>query len=89
MPTRPKRRRPRSGAAQGLSLADYRLLAEFRSLLTRFLDFSARGAHGEGLAPRRHQALAALSAVHREGLLRIAPLLGPLLRQLESPAPRP
>jgi DNA-binding MarR family transcriptional regulator len=153
MPMKPTRRRPRGRAAQELSLADYQLLGEFRYLLTHFLDFSARAAHAEGLAPRQHQALlaikgypggaevtvgdlaerlgirhhsavglvdrlvesgyllrrsdprdrrrailsltasaekalAALSAVHREELRRIAPLLGPLLRQLESSAPR-
>lgn len=139
----------RSGASSELSLADYQLLAEFRSLLARFLAFSTEAAHDAGLAPRQHQALlaikgyprgtrvtvgdlaerlgirhhsavglvdrladsgylvrrtdiadrrrailaltaagekalAALSAAHREELRRIAPLLGPLLKQLSS-----
>ncbi|MGA7539211.1 MAG: MarR family transcriptional regulator [Steroidobacteraceae bacterium] len=147
MTTRAKRHHPRQGAFRELSLADYQLLAQFRYLLARFLAFSAEAAHGEGLAPRQHQALlaikgypggakvtvghlaerlgirhhsavgladrlvesgylarradiedrrhailsltalgeralAALSAVHREELRRIAPLLGPLLNQL-------
>lgn len=43
-----------------LSLADYRLLAEFRFLLARFLAFSASAAHKAGLAPRQHQALLAI-----------------------------
>lgn len=39
------------------------------------------------LTPRGEKALAGLSAVHREELRRIAPLLKPLLSQLGSPDP--
>lgn len=153
MSSRPKREGPPQNASAELSLADYRLLAEFRFLLARFLAFSAKAAHNTGLAPRQHQALlaikghpagsrvtvgdlaqrlgirhhsavglvnrlvdsgylvrrtdledrrraflfltaksdevlAGLSAAHREELRRIAPLLGPLLRQLGSPDQR-
>ncbi len=144
---------PRRAPPRELSLADYRLLAEFRYLLARFLSFSAHAADAAGLAPRQHQALlaikgypgggpvtvgdlaerlgirhhsavglvdrlvqsgylvrradpldrrrailsltagaeqalAALSAVHRAELRRIAPLLKPLLSQLGSPEVR-
>jgi len=151
VPTRPKTQIP--GSCAELSISDYRLLAQFRYLLGRFLAFSAQAAHGAGLAPRQHQALlaikgypegepvtvgdlaqrlgirhhsavglvdrlvqsgylvrrtdlkdrrrailcltsagekalAALSAAHREELRRIAPVLGPLLRELGSPDQR-
>ncbi len=144
---------PRRAPRRELSLADYRLLAEFRYLLATFLSFSARAADAAGLAPRQHQALlaikgypgggpvtvgdlaerlgirhhsavglvdrlvhsgylvrradpldrrrailsltaaaeqalAALSAAHRDELRRIAPLLKPLLSQLGSPEVR-
>lgn len=39
---------------------DYRLLAEFRRLLARFLAFSERAAKEKGLEPRQHQALLAI-----------------------------
>lgn len=153
MSRRPRLQIPRSGVLAELSLADYRLLAEFRYVLARFLAFSAEAASAAGLAPRQHQALlaikgyprgervtigdlaerlgirhhsavglvdrlvhsgylvrrtdaedrrravlrltpagddalAALSAAHRAELRRIAPILGPMLRQLGSPAER-
>jgi DNA-binding MarR family transcriptional regulator len=58
-------RRSRVGAAAAakparLSEADYRLLAEFRYLLARFLAFSEAAAEEAGLAPRQHQALLAI-----------------------------
>lgn len=56
----PKRQ---GGVARGLTDADYRLLAEFRYLLARFLAFSAEAAHEAGLAPRQHQALLAIKGV--------------------------
>jgi DNA-binding MarR family transcriptional regulator len=153
MSSRPKGESAARAVSADLSLADYRLLAEFRFLLARFLAFSAKAAHKAGVAPRQHQALLAikghpagshatvgdlaqrlgirhhsavglvnrlvesgylvrrtdledrrraflfltaksdqvlaeLSAAHREELRRIAPLLGPLLRQLGSPDSR-
>ena len=39
---------------------DYRLLAEFRFLLRRFLSFSENAAENAGLATQRHQALLAI-----------------------------
>lgn len=39
---------------------DYRLLAEFRFLLRRFLSFSEAAAENAGLAAQRHQALLAI-----------------------------
>ena len=43
-------------AAQ-LDLNDYRLLADFRYLIRRFLEFSQVAARRAGLTPRQHQAL--------------------------------
>ena len=51
---------PRCTTPRELSLADYRLLAEFRYLLAKFLSFSAHAADTAGLAPRQHQALLAI-----------------------------
>ncbi|MDE2466250.1 MAG: MarR family transcriptional regulator [Alphaproteobacteria bacterium] len=44
----------------GLSVRDYRVLAEFRYLLAKFLAFSEAAAQGAGLSPRQHQALLAI-----------------------------
>jgi DNA-binding MarR family transcriptional regulator len=60
MPTRSERQFPRRRASRELSLEDYRLLAQFRYLLARFLAFSAQAAHAENLTPRQHQALLAI-----------------------------
>ncbi|HEX3810083.1 MAG TPA: helix-turn-helix domain-containing protein [Rhizomicrobium sp.] len=46
--------------ARKLSQDDYRLLAEFRYLLRRFLAFSEEAARESGLAPQQHQALLAI-----------------------------
>jgi DNA-binding MarR family transcriptional regulator len=46
--------------ARRLSKADYERLAEFRSLVRRFLAFSEAAAHRAGLTPRQHQALLAI-----------------------------
>lgn len=43
-----------------LPLSDYRLLAEFRFLLRKFLAFSEEAAREAGLAPQQHQALLAI-----------------------------
>lgn len=43
-----------------LGADDYRLLAEFRFLLRRFLSFSENAAENAGLATQRHQALLAI-----------------------------
>ena len=145
------RARPRT--ARALSAHDYRLLAEFRYLLAKFLAFSEAAAQAAGLSPRQHQALlaikgfadgqevsvgalaerlnirhhsavgladrlvasgylmrrtdpedgrriflvltlagekklAALSAIHRDELQRLTPLLKPLLAQLGASAKR-
>jgi DNA-binding MarR family transcriptional regulator len=150
VPTKSKWPQRPAGISSRLSAADYRLLAEFRHLLARFLAFSAQAARASGLAPQQHQALlaikgypggaqvtvgdlaerlgirhhsavglvdrlvesgylvrrtdvadrrravlcltaageqalAGLSAAHREELRRIAPLLGPVLKRLGSP----
>ena len=55
------RRTPHAAAGRaGLPLADYRLLAEFRRLIARFLAFSEAAAREAGLSPRQHQALLAI-----------------------------
>jgi DNA-binding MarR family transcriptional regulator len=59
MSSMPRRQSPKQGAGE-LSLADYRLLAEFRFLLARFLAFSTKAARSARLAPRQHQALLAI-----------------------------
>lgn len=53
----PKISRKASGS---LPASDYRLLAEFRFLLRKFLAFSEEAARGAGLAPQQHQALLAI-----------------------------
>jgi DNA-binding MarR family transcriptional regulator len=54
------RRRSNDAAGADLDLSDYKLLAEFRFLLARFLAFSEDAAKAQGLAPRQHQALLAI-----------------------------
>lgn len=59
--TRRSKRAPSAASARGeLPLSDYRLLAEFRRLIARFLAFSEAAAREAGLAPRQHQALLAI-----------------------------
>ncbi|HET9106541.1 MAG TPA: MarR family transcriptional regulator [Steroidobacteraceae bacterium] len=53
--------------------------------LVRRTDMEDRRRAVLSLTPAGEKALAALSAVHREELRRIAPLLGPLLKQLGTP----
>jgi DNA-binding MarR family transcriptional regulator len=54
------RARARNSEEPDLSPRDYRLLAEFRYLLARFLAFSESAAEQAGLSPRQHQALLAI-----------------------------
>ena len=56
--------------------------------LVRRTDLQDRRRAVLSLTPAGEQALAALSAVHREELRRIAPLLGPLLKQLGRTDPQ-
>jgi DNA-binding MarR family transcriptional regulator len=68
MITQGKRRRPmidptsaRSSLQPSeLDLDGYRLLAEFRYLIRRFLEFSEAAARRAGLTPRQHQAMLAI-----------------------------
>jgi len=57
-----KTARARAGKPEDpeLALRDYRLLAEFRYMLARFLAFSESAAEQAGLSPRQHQALLAI-----------------------------
>lgn len=47
-------------ARSQLSQDEYRILAEFRYLIRRFLEFSQTAARGDGLTSRQHQALLAI-----------------------------
>jgi DNA-binding MarR family transcriptional regulator len=51
---------PRPRESRRLLRADYERLAEFRSLLRRFLAFSEAAARKAGLTPRQHQTLLAI-----------------------------
>ena len=53
-------RKTRDIGAAELDLHDYKVLAEFRFHLARFLAFSEGATKAEGLAPRQHQALLAI-----------------------------
>ncbi len=46
-----------------LSAADYRLLADFRFQIRKFLHFSEQAAKLEGLEPQQHQMLLAIKAL--------------------------
>ena len=66
--------RNRSAPAAQLEPADYRILAEFRYLLRRFLAFSETAARDAGLTPRHHQALLAIKAFAGEAGMAIRDL---------------
>lgn len=68
----------RTKTARPLTPADYRLLAEFRYVLRRFLAFSERAAQDAGLAPQQHQALLAIKGHADSG----APTIGALAERL-------
>jgi DNA-binding MarR family transcriptional regulator len=57
--TRKRQISKQDGLAE-LGLNDYRILAEFRFLMARFLAFSENAAKAEGLSARQHQALLAI-----------------------------
>jgi DNA-binding MarR family transcriptional regulator len=61
-----------------LAAADYRVLAEFRFLLRRFLVFSEDAARAAGLTPQQHQALLAIKGFAGGK----APTIGDLAEQL-------
>src|SRR5581483_486920 len=47
----------------GMPLADYQALAEFRYQIRRFLHFSEREARRAGIEPQQHQALLAIKGL--------------------------
>jgi DNA-binding MarR family transcriptional regulator len=53
----------RSPPAAPVSAADYAVLADFRFMLRRFLQFSAEAARSAGLSPQQHQALLAIKGL--------------------------
>jgi DNA-binding MarR family transcriptional regulator len=61
-----------------LDLHDYRLLADFRYLIRRFLEFSQAAARHAGLTPRQHQALLAIKGFAAEE----GPTVGELAERL-------
>lgn len=61
-----------------LTSADYRVLAEFRFLLRRFMVFSEEAARETGLAPQQHQALLAIKGFESDA----APTIGDLAERL-------
>jgi DNA-binding MarR family transcriptional regulator len=65
-------------AVQTFSQTDYRLLAEFRFQIHRFLHFSQEQARAHGLEPRQHQLLLAVAGLP-EGT---RPVIGELAARL-------
>ena len=61
-----------------LAPADYRVLAEFRLLMRRFMMFSEDAAREAGLAPQQHQALLAVKGFEKDE----APAIGDLAERL-------
>ena len=61
-----------------LAPADYRVLAEFRFLMRRFMMFSEDAAREAGLAPQQHQALLAIKGFEKDEL----PTIGDLAERL-------
>lgn len=61
-----------------LAPADYRILAEFRLLMRRFMMFSEDAARETGLAPQQHQALLAIKGFEKDE----APAIGDLAERL-------
>jgi DNA-binding MarR family transcriptional regulator len=61
-----------------LAPADYRVLAEFRFLMRRFMMFSEDAARETGLAPQQHQALLAIKGFEKDE----APAIGDLAERL-------
>ncbi|MBS0274431.1 MAG: winged helix-turn-helix transcriptional regulator [Proteobacteria bacterium] len=49
-----------------LAPTDYRVLAEFRFLMRRFMMFSEDAARESGLAPQQHQALLAIKGFEKD-----------------------
>jgi len=72
-------RKPTRKRANGsLRPADFRLLAEFRLVLRRFMQFSESAAAEVGLEPQQHQALLVIKAYEGDG----RPSVGHIAEQL-------
>lgn len=65
-------------ASGSLRHADFRLLAEFRFVLRRFMQFSEAAAAKVGLEPQQHQALLVIKAYEGDG----RPSIGHIAEQL-------
>ena len=63
---------------------DYQALADFRFEIRRFLNFSERIAHAEGVEPQQHQALLALKGLPTDRAATIGVLAERLLIQHHS-----
>jgi DNA-binding MarR family transcriptional regulator len=62
----------------GISLSDYRALAEFRYQIRAFLSFSERAARAQGIEPQQHQLLLAVKGLPVEQ----RPTIGTVARRL-------
>lgn len=75
----PMTNRPTAKRTNGsLHPADFRLLAEFRFVLRRFMRFSEAAAAKVGLEPQQHQALLVIKAYEGDG----QPSIGHIAEQL-------
>ncbi len=68
----------------GLTDADYRALAAFRTELRRFLAFSEDAARAVGLPPQQHQALLAIRGHPGPGLASVTDVAEALLLRRHS-----
>lgn len=71
---------------RSLDEADYRALAEFRSVLRRFMAFSDAAALAAGLTPQRYQALLAIRVRAQDQPLSVGALSKELLIKPHSAA---
>jgi DNA-binding MarR family transcriptional regulator len=58
-----KRRASTGARGEDILIADYRLLAEFRYRIRRFLHFSEEAARSLGIEPQQHQLLLAIKGL--------------------------
>jgi DNA-binding MarR family transcriptional regulator len=64
---------------KGLTLGDYRSLAEVRYQIRRFLHFSEQASRSAGLEPRQYQLMLAIKGLPRA----VRPRIGELAEQLQ------
>jgi DNA-binding MarR family transcriptional regulator len=74
----------RGRKARTITQDDYEHLADFRFALRSFLHFSESAAREAGLTPQQHQALLAIKASERRGVMNITMLAERLLLRHHS-----